>query len=217
MNASSDTTGVAEDHAPGRKEAQILAAARHAFLEHGFAETSVDAIARAANVSKTTLYAYFPSKEALFCHLIQSECENKRGSIPKPDLDGGLVAALDILCRHFVSVFLSRESAGFFQSVSSERWRFPELCELYFNSGKKAVLEFVAAYLTEAKARGLLQFDDANIAAEQLLNLAVADLPLRVALGLELRSEAEYEKIMQSGIAVFLKAYGVQGADGGPA
>jgi hypothetical protein len=43
-------------------------------------------------------------------------------------------------------------------------------------------------------------------------HLAVADPPLRVALGLELRSEAEYEKIMQSGITVFLKAYGASNA-----
>ncbi len=197
-----------EEQAPGRKEAQILTAARQAFLEHGFSDTSMEAIARAACVSKATLYAYFPSKEALFSHLIQCECEEKCIGIPTPDLDGGLVPALFILCRHFVGYFLTRESAAFFQTVSSERWRFPERCQLYFNSCKKNVLEFVAAYLAEARTRGLLAFDDSNIAAEQLLHLAVTDLPLRVALGLELRSEAEYDKIMQAGVAVFLKAYG---------
>jgi TetR/AcrR family transcriptional regulator, mexJK operon transcriptional repressor len=202
----------AEEHVPGRKECQVLSAARQEFLEHGFSGTSVDAIARAAGVSKATLYAYFPSKEALFTHLIEVECKEKCGGIPSPDLDGGLVPALHVLCRHFVDYFLSREKAAFFQTVSSERWRFPELCKLYFTSGKKTVLEFVAAYLAEAQERGLLVFDDANIAAEQLLNLAVADLPLRVALGLELRSEAEAERMMEAGIAVFLKAYGTAAA-----
>lgn len=208
MTAQPAATGAAEEHVPGRKERQILSAARQEFLEHGFSETSMDAIARAACVSKATLYAYFPSKEALFSHLVQTECEEKSLGLPAPDLDGGLVPALEALCRHFVDHFLTKESAAFFQTVSSERCRFPDLCRLYFSSGKNTVLDFVAAYLEEAKKRGLLAFDDASIAAEQLLNLAVADLPLRVALGLELRSGAEYEKIMQAGITVFLKAYG---------
>jgi TetR/AcrR family transcriptional repressor of mexJK operon len=205
-------SGAAEEPVHGRKEAQVLSAARLEFLNHGFSETSMDAIARTASVSKATLYAYFPSKEALFSHLVQRECEEKCGDIPALDLDGGLTPALETLCRHFISRFLTKESAAFFQTVSSERWRFPELCRLYFTTGKKTVLDFVAGYLDEAKDRGLLLFDDAHMAAEQLLNLAVADLPLRVALGLELRSEAEYEKIMQSGITVFLKAYGASNA-----
>ncbi len=210
MNAESTATETcaAEEHVPGRKECQILSAARVQFLEQGFSDTSMDAIARAAGVSKATLYAYFPSKEALFSHLIQIECREKSVKLPTPDLDNGIVPALDALCRHFVSHFLAKELAAFFQTVSSERWRFPELCHLYFNSGKKIVLDRVAAYLEEAKARDLLAFDDANLAADQLLNLVLSDLPFRVALGLETPSEAEAETKMDAGIAVFLKAYG---------
>ncbi|MBG0809154.1 TetR/AcrR family transcriptional regulator [Methylosinus sp. H3A] len=206
--AESTTIEPAGEHVPSRKECQILSAARTQFLEQGFADTSMDAIARTAGVSKATLYAYFPSKEALFRNLIETECNEKCVNVPSPALDTGIKPALRELCGHFVVRFLTKESAAFFQAVSSERWRFPELCHLYFNSGKKNVLDFVAAYLGEAKARGLLVFDDAHMAAEQLLNLTVSDLPMRVALGLELRSEAEYERVMESGLAVFLKAYG---------
>ena len=209
MNAASATLETTGERVSGRKECQVLAAARQEFLQLGFAGTSMDAIARSAGVSKATLYAYFPSKEALFTHLIEAECKNKCGAIPSPDLELGLAPALRVLCRHFVDFFLSPESAAFFQTVSNERGRFPELCHLYFNSGKKNVLDFVAAYLAQARDKGLLSFDDPHIAAEQLLNLAVADLPLRAALGLELRGEAEAERIMEAGIAVFLKAYGI--------
>jgi AcrR family transcriptional regulator len=198
----------AEEHVPGRKECQILQAARAHFLEHGFADTSMDVIARSAGVSKATLYAYFPSKEALFSHLVQTECREKCISLPSPDLVHGIVPALHALCGHFVAHFLTKEQSAFFQTVSAQRWRFPELCQLYFKSGRKIVLDFVAAYLCEAKALGLLAFDDADIAADQLLNLVLSDLPFRVALGLELRSEAEAERIMKAGIEVFLKAYG---------
>lgn len=207
--AAARESDTAEEHVPGRKECQILSAARVQFLEQGFSDTSMDAIARCAGVSKATLYAYFPSKEALFSHLIQVECREKAIRLPSPDLDDGVVPALEALCRHFVAHFLTKEATVFFQTVSSERWRFPDLCQLYFNSGKKIIVDFVAAYLEQAKAKGLLAFDDADLAADQLLNLVLSDLPFRVALGLDLRDEAEAERIMQAGIAVFLKAYGV--------
>lgn len=209
---ASASSEVAEQRVPTRKECQILDAARAQFLEQGFADTSMDAIARSAGVSKATLYAYFPSKEALFRNLVEAECSVKCIDLPTPNLDNGLVPALRELCRHFISHFLTRESAAFFQSVSAERWRFPELCHLYFNSGKKMILDFVADYLEEARARGLLAFDDAHMAADQLLNLTVSDLPLRVALGMELRGVEQCERIMEAGIAVFLKAYGTPAA-----
>jgi AcrR family transcriptional regulator len=207
--AAAPASEQAEEHVPGRKECQILSAARAQFLEQGFSDTSVDAIARRAGVSKATLYAYFPSKEALFSHLIQVECREKMIQLPSPDLDEGIRPALRALCGHFVRHFLTNEATAFFQTVSGERWRFPDLCQLYFKSGRKIVVDFVAAYLQQARAKGLLVFDDADLAADQLLNLVLSDMPFRVALGLELRDETEAERIMEAGLAVFLKAYGV--------
>src|SRR5260221_12907739 len=41
---------------------QVRAVARELFREQGYAATSLESIARAAGVSRTTLFAYFPSK-----------------------------------------------------------------------------------------------------------------------------------------------------------
>jgi AcrR family transcriptional regulator len=45
--------------------AQILAAARDEFTEHGWAGTTIRAVARAAAVDPTLVYHYFGSKEGL--------------------------------------------------------------------------------------------------------------------------------------------------------
>src|SRR5687768_7611811 len=45
---------------------QLIAVAEQLFLQHGFANTSVNAIVREAGGSLATLYAEFGSKEALF-------------------------------------------------------------------------------------------------------------------------------------------------------
>ena len=55
------------------KRRQILEGARTVFLSAGFDGASMGEIARAAGVSKGTLYVYFDSKEALFEALILQE------------------------------------------------------------------------------------------------------------------------------------------------
>ena len=44
----------------------ILDAARTVFARHGFAGTTMELIARAADVAKGTLYLYYPSKSAIY-------------------------------------------------------------------------------------------------------------------------------------------------------
>ena len=52
---------------------RIIEAAMPLFARYGFAKTSVDELARAAHLSKATLYAHFASKEALFAAVIRQE------------------------------------------------------------------------------------------------------------------------------------------------
>ena len=51
-----------------RTHAAISEAAIALFLEHGFNQVSVAQVAEAAEVSKRTLFAYFPTKEDLVVH-----------------------------------------------------------------------------------------------------------------------------------------------------
>jgi AcrR family transcriptional regulator len=53
-----------------RTREEILHAARQVLLREGVAATTLDAVARAAGMSKTGLYYYFPSKDALLFELI---------------------------------------------------------------------------------------------------------------------------------------------------
>ena len=57
----------------GVKRRQVLEGAREVFMSAGFDAGSMNDIARAAGVSKGTLYAYFDSKVALFEALIRED------------------------------------------------------------------------------------------------------------------------------------------------
>ncbi len=55
---------------------RILAAARDVFAEHGFAGTTVDAIAKSAGVNKATLYYQIGDKETLYAEVVRSVLES---------------------------------------------------------------------------------------------------------------------------------------------
>ncbi|MFK5947845.1 MAG: TetR/AcrR family transcriptional regulator, partial [Methylococcales bacterium] len=58
------------------KHKQILAAATNLFLENGFTSTSMDLIAKTANVSKQTVYSHFGNKDTLFIEAIKDGCDS---------------------------------------------------------------------------------------------------------------------------------------------
>lgn len=53
-----------------RSRDEILEAARRVLLRQGIGGTTLDAVAREVGVTKTALYYYFPSKDALFFELV---------------------------------------------------------------------------------------------------------------------------------------------------
>jgi AcrR family transcriptional regulator len=54
-----------------QREPQMLEIAGQVFASRGFHDASMDEIAAAAGISKPMLYAYFDSKEGLYCSYIQ--------------------------------------------------------------------------------------------------------------------------------------------------
>src|SRR5579871_2615485 len=56
------------------KRRQIIAGAHRIFLAQGFDAASMGEIAKAAGVSKGTLYVYFKNKEELFEAIVGQEC-----------------------------------------------------------------------------------------------------------------------------------------------
>lgn len=63
-----------EKGAPGGR-ARILAVAREAFVERGFADVSMQEIADAAGLTKAAIYYHFSDKEALFQQVIVDEID----------------------------------------------------------------------------------------------------------------------------------------------
>lgn len=56
-----------------RRRHEIFHAAAHLFMKQGFQETSMQQIAKAAGVGKSTLYDYFPTKDDILVFTVEDE------------------------------------------------------------------------------------------------------------------------------------------------
>jgi AcrR family transcriptional regulator len=95
--------------APGRRERKkartrdaLSAAARELFAQQGFATTTVQQIADAADVSERTFFRYFASKEDLLLPVVAALFEDAEQAIREPPLTSileGLVRAVEERAR----------------------------------------------------------------------------------------------------------------------
>lgn len=126
-----------------RKRFLIVRAARQAFLDGGYAKTSMDSIATAAGVGIKTLYRHFENKDDLFSAVMQAACnpeafdevsgqwkelasEPERPWFSKPPRTALVAAGIEYL-QHV----LSEDQLALYRVVTQDAHAFPELGRRY--------------------------------------------------------------------------------------
>ncbi|GIT92698.1 TetR family transcriptional regulator [Jannaschia pagri] len=198
----------------GRKYDQVLEGARSVFLADGYEGASVDAIARAAGVSKATLYSYFADKRLLFMEVAKAEC-----SLQIEEADAILTDEAnprEVLCTaadRMLSFFLSSFGQSIFRICVAESDRFPELGQEFYDTGPKRFRDKMVEYLQCAAAEGDLVIQDFELAADQFAELCKASLFPELVFGIRKTvSEAEKKRVINGAVETFLARYGATGA-----
>jgi TetR/AcrR family transcriptional repressor of mexJK operon len=196
---------------PGRasKRHEILDAAVALFMRNGFAGTSIDEIATAADVSRQTIYNNFKSKEQLFRALAERFVEQTVGPLLDPAIaDADLDATLRDLASRWLSLVLQPSSLALHRLVISEGQQFPELMRQLYDVGARRTLVHLASFLEEQTRRGKLAVADPMAAAEQFFGMLVGHRQIRALLGFA--DDGQPEKIKQAAAATtatFLRAF----------
>lgn len=114
------------------KRDQIRQAAQRLFLRDGYAGTSTDALVEEAGISKQTLYAYYPSKEALLAdileHLIRrvADARDRRLRAEGPlQSTAALRNALMDLAQEIVSELMQPAYLALVRVIITETHRLP--------------------------------------------------------------------------------------------
>jgi TetR/AcrR family transcriptional regulator, mexJK operon transcriptional repressor len=185
-----------------RKNAAIVAAATRVFLTHGYVGTSMDEVAKAAGVSKQTVYKHFVDKKTLFEHVMRATSEPMHAALHESvggtgtgDLDADLHAYGEALLEQVVAPDVVRLR----HIIVAEADRFPDLAAAWHAQGPVKTIDDLAG----------LGLADPHRAAEQLMWLLIADPLMRSMFvpGATLTA-AERTARVDAAVRTFLAAYG---------
>lgn len=165
------------------KRGQILDGARRMFLSKGFEGTSMQDVAKAAGVSKGTLYVYFDHKEAMFEALVLQECGRLQDAVRRIGSGSGRVEAeLQAIATHMITTLMQPELLAAMRMMIGAGEKFPDLARKIYAAGPAQSVAALAEYLQRRQAQGDLVLDDCHDAASIFLDMVFAGLQRRALL-----------------------------------
>lgn len=205
-----------ESREPGKRNL-VLTAAQSVFLREGFEPSSMEAIAREAQVSKQTIYNHFGSKEELFRAVVERRC-----TLMGEQLNAGFLAygdnvekALTVFGRNLLEVMLSPQAMWMKRLLQSESHRHPQLAKIFYQLGPDATANRLAEYLAAQNVKGRLAVRDPRISAEQFVAMLPGHLRLRHLIGLaDPPTRREQARWVANAVELFLE--GARARNQGP-
>lgn len=192
------------------KAQQIMDAARRLFLTESYDLVTMDMIAQTANVSKATLYAYFPSKEELFGNFITEKCETFERQFEFTRISGeNFEQALFRIGLMVVSAIDTEETQCFYRLMVAELRRFPDLVMTFERAGPATLRGKLMAFFEENVAAGLLEIADLDLATDQFFALTIGRVSFERSLGMPSLSQEAAERQIDGAVSMFMASYGV--------
>ena len=115
---------------------EVIDAAIAVFAREGFAQATMDDVAREAGIAKGTVYLYFKSKEDLFRGAIESRlvpfAERAQASVA--DLSGSAAELLKNHIRLAYEQIIAGDLKHILRLVIAEGPRFPEIKQFYYDN-----------------------------------------------------------------------------------
>jgi len=151
-----------------RRRSTIVEIATRAFLEHGYAATSMSAIADELGGSKATLWSHFSSKEELFTAVVDDLVERFGAALQSTlNAEGFSIDALRRYCLGFLEKLVTEESVLLFRLIMADGGRFPEINAVFHVRGpsriQRLLTAFFATRFTEDNASTLAMLTNATL------------------------------------------------------
>ncbi len=186
------------------KRLAILSGATRMFLTHGYRNVSMDKIAQAAPVSKATLYNHFDSKNALLAAVISDLCESllqtmTQATIESDDVENNLTQ----IATSAVDLIYAEDALAIYRLVVAESPDFPELGQLFYQSGPQAALTQLEDYFRRLNESGRYTIADPVFAADAFFSMLRGDLHVRCLLTKTLRPSVDEKKCLVSRVIAF--------------
>jgi len=212
MVAAHPTTvrSVGDDDSSKRR--QILDGASKIFMDLGFDGASMGEIARAAGVSKGTLYVYFADKSRLFEAIVEEETIEQSKLAFNFDLERDVPTTLREFGLAYVQLLCRPGGGSAIRTVMAIAERMPEVGRRFYADVLEKNIGRFASYLDIHVKTRELAIDDTQHAASQFMLLCQASLFLPLVFQAAPPPSAErMAEVVESATRMFLAAYGDKG------
>lgn len=183
---------------------RLRRAAVDTFLEHGYDGTTMEAVAQAAGITKSTLYARYPDKRTLFIAVsawaLTRQERDERVLEPLPD---DLAASLAMIARAILARSVDPDIVRLSRMAIAESDRFPEFAASSQAATWSPRIGVIMDLLRRHEQAGTVVVDNIELAAEQFFAMVGAMPAWLAAYGIYRTPEVE-EEHMQHAVRLFL-------------
>ena len=159
-----------------RKSENLIAVATDFFVTHGFSGTSMEAIARAADMGKQAVYMRFIDKESLFKAVVSRLKEKPVFHALSIDGDDAIGEGLPRRIRAIFEDAARPDAMVVSKLAVREGHRFPDLVHIMVEGTLARYTRPLAAYIEARKAAGDVQDVDALDSANLCMDLIFAEI-----------------------------------------
>ncbi len=190
------------------KRQQILDAAIELFSKHGYANASMDEIAKNADVSKQTVYSHFGNKDGLFSASIAHKCESLNIlDIALGDSSNPHELLLN-LARRFSQMITSKEACAVHKICAFESKSYPQVSKIFYQSGPLKVIKEVSKLMERLHQEKFLTIENPWHASLQFLNIMKGELWMQFEFNLkEKTSNKDVDEYLRSSVDFFIRGY----------
>jgi len=158
------------------KRRQIIEGARKVFMDLGFDGASMGEIARAAGVSKGTLYVYFADKSRLFEAIVEEETVEQGKITFNLDPERDVTTTLTEFGQAYIAIICRPGGGSAIRTVMAIAERMPDVGRRYYEHVLEQTISRLATYLDARVKLKELAIDDCQFAASQFMLMCQASL-----------------------------------------
>jgi AcrR family transcriptional regulator len=186
---------------------EILDAALRVFSEKGFAAARMEDIAKAAGVTKGTIYLYFENKESVFKNLVLDLVGDVLGDIEMHMVayQGPVRDLLKFALKNIAMVMVQSDRVALPKIIIAEAGNFPALAEFY----KREAIDRGMGMLRQLMQRGIDRGEFRDLSTDHMVRLLIAPMLLsavwRTTFAQFDAEPFDYQAFVDSHLEVFLR------------
>ncbi len=203
---------------PEARPRQILAAAFRVFGTRGLHRATLDEVARAAGITKGTIYLYFPSKTDLFTAMLKARVNDIMPAVEQSPENGQALrtqTALAVVGRELYRFFRSRAWQAMYRTIVSESSQFPEAAALLYREGILPANRRLAEVIRRGVRAGECRAVDPLIAARAFAGMFQVFAVSQGLLGGQRIFPVPDAKVIRTVIDIFLHGLLADGSHAG--